>query len=94
MRQLLKRLSAARGHWSIAGTPKQIADNIEHWFNNGAADGFNLIPPALPSSLEAFVDHVVPELQKRGLFRLDYEGTTLRSHLGLPRPQNRFTKER
>ncbi len=92
VRQLLRRLSAARGHWSIAGTPKQVADSIEHWFKNQAADGFNLIPPALPSSLEAFVDHVVPELQQRGLFRLDYEGTTLRSHLGLPRPANRYLK--
>ena len=86
LRQLLRRLSAGRGHRVVAGTPKQIADTIEHWFRNGAADGFNLIPPALPTSLEAFVDHVVPELQKRGLFRTEYTGTTLRDHLGLSLP--------
>jgi len=88
VRQLLRRLSAGRGHRVFAGTPEQVADTIEHWFRNGAADGFNLIPPALPSSLTAFVDQVVPLLQKRGLFRTDYAGTTLRSHLGLERPQD------
>lgn len=86
LRQLLRRLSAGRGHRITAGTPDQIADTIVEWFENGAADGFNLIPPALPTSLEAFVDHVVPILQKRGLFRTEYEGTTLRDHLGLDRP--------
>jgi len=86
LRQLLRRLSAGRGHRIATGTPEQIADTIVHWFDNGAADGFNLIPPALPTSLEAFVDNVVPILQKRGLFRADYEGTTLREHLGLDRP--------
>lgn len=86
LRQLLRRLSAGRGHRVVAGTPEQIADTIEHWFKNGAADGFNLIPPALPTSLEAFVDHVVPELQRRRLFRTEYTGTTLRDHLGLSLP--------
>lgn len=86
LRQLLRRLSAGRGHRVVAGTPEQIADTIEHWFKNGAADGFNLIPPALPTSLAAFVDHVVPELQKRRLFRTEYTGTTLREHLGLTAP--------
>lgn len=94
VRQLLRRLSAGRGHRIFAGTPEQVADTIEHWFSNEAADGFNLIPPALPSSLEAFVDHVVPVLQKRGLFRADYAGTTLRDHLGLERPENQHTLRR
>ena len=75
----------------FAGTPEQVADTIAEWFTTGAADGFNLIPPALPSSLTEFVDHVVPELQRRGIFREEYTGSTLRDHLGLNRPANRFT---
>ncbi len=86
LRQLLRRLSAGRGHRIATGTPDQIADTIIEWFENGAADGFNLIPPALPTSLEAFVDQVIPVLQRRGVFRTEYEGTTLRQHLGLERP--------
>lgn len=86
LRQLLRRLSAGRGHRIATGTPEQIVTTIVEWFENGAADGFNLIPPALPSSLETFVDQVVPLLQARKLFREDYEGTTLRDHLGLARP--------
>jgi FMN-dependent oxidoreductase (nitrilotriacetate monooxygenase family) len=86
LRQLLRRLSAGRGHRIATGTPEQIADTIVEWFQNGAADGFNLIPPALPTSLTTFVGQVVPILQARGLFRTDYEGTTLRHHLGLDRP--------
>ncbi|WP_304106149.1 LLM class flavin-dependent oxidoreductase [Mycolicibacterium bacteremicum] len=91
VRELLLRLSSGRGHRLIAGTPEQVADDIELWFTTGAADGFNLIPPALPSSLAAFVDHVVPELRRRNLFRTEYTGNTLREHLGLPRPTNRFS---
>lgn len=90
VRELLLRLSSGRGHRLFAGTPEQVADTIEEWFTAGAADGFNLIPPALPSSLTDFVDHVVPELQRRGIFREEYTGTTLRDHLGLDRPANRF----
>ncbi|MEN4466305.1 LLM class flavin-dependent oxidoreductase [Mycolicibacterium conceptionense] len=90
VRELLLRLSSGRGHRLFAGTPEQVADTIEEWFTTGAADGFNLIPPALPSSLSDFVDHVVPELQRRGIFREEYSGTTLRDHLGLDRPANRF----
>ncbi|NLY28715.1 MAG: LLM class flavin-dependent oxidoreductase, partial [Alcaligenaceae bacterium] len=67
---------------------ESIADTIEHWFRNEGADGFNLMPPALPDSLDDFVDHVIPVLQKRGLFRTHYEGRTLRDHLGLRRPSN------
>lgn len=86
LRQLLAYLAGARGHFTTAGTPEQIADLIEDWFNDGAADGFNLMPPLMPSMLDVFVCEVVPILQKRGLFRTAYEGTTLRDHFGLPRP--------
>ena len=86
MRQILSRLGGGRGHRTLAGTAEQIADSIEEWFTNGAADGFNVMPAAMPSGLEAFVDRVVPILQERGLFRRDYEGSTLRDHYGLPVP--------
>lgn len=88
IRQLFLRFNAVRGHRVVLGTPVQIADQIQDWFERDAADGFNLIPPLLPSSLEDFVDQIVPELQRRGLFRTEYEGTTLRQHLNLPRPVN------
>ncbi|MDP5278265.1 LLM class flavin-dependent oxidoreductase [Sphingomonas sp. DG1-23] len=87
IRQLFLRFNAVRGHRVAIGTPGDIADQIQDWFERDAADGFNLIPPLLPSSLTEFVDLVVPELQRRGLFRTEYEGTTLRAHLNLPRPQ-------
>jgi len=78
------------GHRTILGTPETIADQLEEWFINGAADGFNIMPPILPTGLDEFVNLVVPVLQKRGLFRTEYEGSTLREHLGLRRPVNRF----
>ena len=86
MRQLLAYLAGARGHFTTAGTPEQIAALIEDWFNDGAADGFNLMPPLLPSMLDVFVAEVIPLLQKRGLFRTAYDGRTLREHFGLARP--------
>lgn len=86
LRQLLGRLAAGGGHCTMVGTPTQIADKMEHWFNNGGADGFNLMPPSLPAGIEDFIEQVVPELQHRGLFRKDYQGSTLRDHLGLARP--------
>ena len=86
VRQLIGRLGGGRGHRTFSGTPEQVADTIADWFDNGAADGFNIMPAALPSGLDAFVDHVVPLLQRRGLFRTDYTGATLRDHYGLPRP--------
>ncbi|MCG5214304.1 LLM class flavin-dependent oxidoreductase [Streptosporangium sp. KLBMP 9127] len=89
IRELIGRLAGGRGHRVIAGTPEQIADQLQEWFQSGAADGFNVMPPHLPGGLEDFVDHVVPELQVRGLFRFDYEGRTLRDHYGLPRPAAR-----
>ncbi|WP_437623111.1 LLM class flavin-dependent oxidoreductase [Sorangium sp. So ce1151] len=88
VRQLIGRLGGGRGHRTFAGTPEQVADAIQHWWEQGAADGFNVMPPVLPSGLEAFVDHVVPILQRRGLFRTEYEGRTLRDRYGLPRPAN------
>ena len=86
VRQLLGRLAAGGGHCTMVGTPDAIADQMEQWFLNEGADGFNLMPPALPSSIEDFIEHVVPILQQRGLFRKDYSGFTLRDHLGLNRP--------
>ena len=90
IRQLTRRLAGGRGHWVIAGTPEEIADNIQNWFENGAADGFNVMPPWLTGGFDAFVEHVVPILRKRGLFREEYSGTTLRDHYGLPRPDSLF----
>jgi FMN-dependent oxidoreductase (nitrilotriacetate monooxygenase family) len=79
------------GHWAVRGTPTQVADQLEERFHARAADGFNLMPATLPGGLEDFVDLVVPELQRRGLFRQDYTGATLRGHLGLPHPKRRIT---
>ncbi|GAA5059159.1 LLM class flavin-dependent oxidoreductase [Nocardia callitridis] len=90
VRQLLHRLAGARGHRVFAGTPEQVADTIEEWFSNGAADGFNVMPPYYPGGLAVFTETVVPILRARGLFRTEYTGTTLRDHLGLPRPAGRF----
>ena len=86
LRQLLGRLAAGGGHCTMVGTPEQIADQMEHWFCNDGADGFNLMPPSLPGGIEDFVEQVVPLLQQRGLFRREYDGTTLRDHLKLARP--------
>ena len=85
LRDLYNLTAAARGHWVLCGTPKRIADTLEEWFVEEAADGFNVLPPYFPGALTDFVDLVVPELQARGLFRREYEGATLRDHLGLPR---------
>jgi alkanesulfonate monooxygenase len=84
IREMFLWLAGARGHWTLVGTPKSIADALEQWFREKAADGFNLVPPDLPDSLNDFVELVVPELQRRGLFRTRYTGSTLRDHLGLP----------
>lgn len=90
VRQLYEYLAGARGHWVVVGTPARIVDQMQQWFENGAADGFNVMPPVLPQSLDEFVDLVVPELQRRGLFRTAYEGRTLRENLGLERPASRY----
>ena len=90
LRQLLGTLAGARGHFTFAGTPEQVADLIEDWFTDGAADGFNMMPPVLPAQFDTFAAEVVPLLQKRGLFRTAYAGTTLREHYGLPWPASAF----
>ncbi|MFI9812744.1 LLM class flavin-dependent oxidoreductase [Saccharothrix variisporea] len=90
VRELIGRLGGGRGHKTFAGTPEQVADTIEHWYREGAADGFNIMPAVLPSGLEVFASEVVPILQRRGLFRREYTGPTLRDHYGLPRPANQF----
>jgi alkanesulfonate monooxygenase len=74
----------------MIGTPSTIADQMEEWLTSRACDGFNVMFPYLPAGLDDVVDRVVPELQRRGLFRTEYEGRTLRENLGLPRPENRF----
>lgn len=86
LRQLLAKLAGARGHYTFAGTPEQTADFMEEWLADGAADGFNLMPPVLPWMLDAFVERVLPILRERGLFRDAYSGSTLRAHYGLARP--------
>jgi alkanesulfonate monooxygenase SsuD/methylene tetrahydromethanopterin reductase-like flavin-dependent oxidoreductase (luciferase family) len=83
LRDLYNLTAAARGHWVICGTPAMIADTLEEWFVEGAADGFNILPAYFPGAFAEFVDLVVPELQRRGLFRQDYEGRTLREHFNL-----------
>jgi FMN-dependent oxidoreductase (nitrilotriacetate monooxygenase family) len=84
IRQLYQRISGGRGHFQTYGTPKQIADIFEEWTSTGAADGFNYLPPILPGSLHDFIELVIPELQRRGLYRTRYGGSTLRENLGLP----------
>jgi FMN-dependent oxidoreductase (nitrilotriacetate monooxygenase family) len=88
VRALSRRIRS--GHRLIVGSPEQVADTLEEWFLAGAADGFNLMPDMFPSGAEIFVDEVVPILRKRGIFRHDYSGTTLRDHLGLPHPANQY----
>ncbi len=89
VRQLAQRLGGYAGP-AFVGTPQTIADTMEEWLMTDACDGFNVMFPYLPGGLDDFVDRVIPELQRRGLFRTEYEGTTLRENLGLPRPENRF----
>lgn len=94
LRQMALRVASTRSHLMIKGTVQQIADELEHWFTSYAADGFNLLPLCMPASLNEFVNRVVPELQRRGLFRIEYEGRTLRENLGIPRPANSHVIER
>jgi alkanesulfonate monooxygenase len=89
VRQLAQRLGGYAG-LAFVGTADSIADDMQEWLESGGSDGFNVMFPWLPGGLDDFVEKVVPELQRRGIFRREYEGSTLRENLGLPRPQNRF----
>ncbi|MFD6104372.1 LLM class flavin-dependent oxidoreductase, partial [Nocardia salmonicida] len=93
VRQLIGKLGGGRGHRTFAGTPEQVADELQSWFDAGAADGFNIMAPYLPGGLADFVDRVVPILQERGLFRTDYESTTLRGHYGLAPVESQFAEQ-
>ncbi|MGH8445960.1 MAG: LLM class flavin-dependent oxidoreductase [Solimonas sp.] len=88
IRQLVLRFNVSKGHIQVVGSAKHVADHIEQWFTERGADGFNIVPPLLPGGFEDFVELVVPELQRRGLFRREYSGDTYREHLGLHRPAN------
>src|SRR3546814_18821569 len=83
IRQLYQHVLPARGHVLIKGDPAQVADVMEEWYRDKACDGFNIVAPYLPGGLEGIVDLLVPELQRRGLFRTEYEGQTLLDSLGL-----------
>ncbi|HTV28026.1 MAG TPA: LLM class flavin-dependent oxidoreductase, partial [Xanthobacteraceae bacterium] len=89
VRQVAQRLGGFSG-LAMVGTPATIADEMEKWLETEGSDGFTMMFPYLPGGLEDFCNRVVPELQRRGLFRTEYEGVTLRDNLGLPRPKNRF----
>lgn len=92
IRELYRRIAGARGHWQLVGTPAQIADALEERFVHYGADGFNVMPALLPDSLNDFIELVLPELRRRGRFRSEYEGHTLREHLGLKRPVSRYAR--
>ncbi|NMO94894.1 LLM class flavin-dependent oxidoreductase [Paenibacillus lemnae] len=91
LRQLMYRVTGARGHRTITGMPEYIAAELESWFEGQACDGFNIMPPYLPGGLDDFAQTVIPILQEKGLFRTAYTGSTLRDHLGLERPAARQT---
>lgn len=93
-RDLINGLGTGAGRASVVGDPVRVADFMQRWFDGGAADGFNIFPPHVPGSVRAFADLVVPELQRRGLHRADYAGTTFRDHLGLDVPANRLATDR
>ena len=86
IKDLYRRVAGARGHYEVVGSPIEVVDMMEGWVSGGACDGFNIMPPVFPSSLHEFVELVIPELQRRGLFRTSYSGTTLRENLDLVRP--------
>ncbi len=92
VRQLAQRLGGYSG-LAFVGTPKTIADEMEEWLLAEGSDGFNIMFPYLPAGLDDFVEKVVPELQRRNIFRREYEGSTLRENLGLKRPPNRFFED-
>ena len=91
LREMALRSTTPRNEF--IGTPTQVADSMQKWFENGAADGFMLVPSVLPQGFNDFVEHVLPILKERGLFRTEYEADTLRGNLGLPKPENRYAKK-
>ena len=90
IRQLYEYIASACGHWTLIGTPEQVVDQLQEQFENEAADRFNVLPPTTPAGLDDFVNFIIPELQRRGLFLTEYEGSTLRENLGLKRPVNQY----
>jgi hypothetical protein len=94
IRELYERYAGSRGSYSVVGTPAYIADQMEEWLTTEAADGFIIQASYLRGGFDDFVNLVIPELQRRGLFRTDYSGPTLRHHLGLQRPENRYARQR
>jgi FMN-dependent oxidoreductase (nitrilotriacetate monooxygenase family) len=86
VREVYEKLVVSKGHRQLIGTAMDVADDLQEWFEEGGADGFNIMPAQMPDGLNDFADLVIPELQRRGLFRRTYEGTTLRQHLGVPNP--------
>jgi alkanesulfonate monooxygenase len=94
LRQLYQHFAGTRGHFSLIGSPSQVVDQMQEWFEGEGCDGFNVLVSSFPDDFELFVDLVVPELQRRGLFRTAYEGTTLRDNLGLKKPESRYAAMR
>ncbi len=94
LRQMAMRSAAAKHHWTLVGSVKQVADELEEWFTNGAADGFNILPSDMPGAVTMLTTKLVPELQRRGLFQTEYAGKTLRENLGLRRPADLSTRQR
>ncbi|MER1987371.1 MAG: LLM class flavin-dependent oxidoreductase [Solibacillus sp.] len=94
LRELYNNVAGGRGHREIIGTPTQVADQLQEWFENEAADGFNIMAPTFPQGLSDIVELVIPELQRRGLFKTEYTGTTFRENLGLKRPVNPFIQQK
>ena len=92
IRQLYTHIAAGFGTRVVIGTTADIVDEMEQWIEAGAADGFNICAPVLPIALDDFAQLVIPELRRRGMFRQEYEGTTLRENLGLRMPKNRYAK--
>jgi len=92
VRQFIQQTAQGRGHRVFTGSVIQVADQLEEWFTTGAADGFNIMPALFPSGLHDFVELVIPELRRRGLFRAEYEGKTLRDRYGLSRPRNQYSE--
>ena len=93
IRDCAAEVARSRSHGSFVGTPEQLADHMQLWLDEGACDGFNIMPAYFPAELDLFIDQAVPVLQRRGLFRTEYQGSTLRGHLGLetpPRERRRF----